>query len=116
MLQQANAIALDSAGNPYIAGVTNSANFPVTSGAFQSALDGEQSAFVTKITATGSAVVYSTYLGGDVSDWAAGIAVNAAGNAYVAGWTSSVNFPQVSPVQAAFGGLTDAFISEFNFA
>jgi hypothetical protein len=115
-LQQANAIALDSAGNPYIAGVTNSANFPVSSAAFQNALNGEESAFATKITANGSAVVYSTYLGGDVSDWAAGIAVDAAGNAYVAGWTSSVNFPQASPVQAAFGGLTDAFISEFNFA
>jgi hypothetical protein len=114
-LQQANAIALDSAGNPYIAGVTNSANFPVTSGAFQSVLNGEQSGFVTKMTASGSAFVYSTYLGGDVSDWAAGIAVSAAGNAYVAGWTSSVNFPQANPVQAAFGGLTDAFISEFNF-
>jgi hypothetical protein len=115
-LQQASAIALDSAGNPYIAGVTNSASFPVTSGAFQNALNGEQSAFVTKMTATGSAFVYSTYLGGDLWDWAAGIAVDAAGNAYVAGWTSSVNFPQASPVQAAFGGLTDAFISEFNFA
>jgi hypothetical protein len=115
-LQQANAIALDSAGNPYVAGVTNSVSFPVTSGAFQRALNGEQSAFVTKLTATGSTMVYSTYLGGDVSDWAAGIAVSAAGNAYVAGWTSSVNFPQASPVQAAFGGLTDAFISEFNFA
>jgi len=115
-LQQANAMALDSAGNPYIAGVTNSVSFPVTAGAFQIALNGEQSAFVTKMTATGSALVYSTYLGGDVSDWASGIAVNASGNAYVAGWTSSVNFPQASPVQAAFGGLTDAFVSEFNFA
>src|SRR5208283_4553236 len=67
-------------------------------------------------TATGSTLVYSTYLGGDVSDWASGMAVNASGDAYVAGWTSSVNFPQASPVQAAFGGLTDAFVSEFNFA
>ena len=115
-LQQANAIALDPAGNPYVAGVTNSVGFPVTSGAFQRAFNGLQSAFVTKLTATGSTMVYSTYLGGDVSDWAAGIAVSAAGNAYVAGWTSSVNFPQASPVQAAFGGLTDAFVSEFNFA
>lgn len=115
-LQQANAIALDSAGNPYIAGVTASVNFPVTTGAFQPTLNGQQNAFVTKMTAGGSAFVYSTYLGGDGSDWASGIAVNAAGNAYVAGFTSSVNFPQASPVQAAFGGLSDAFISEFNFA
>ncbi len=88
----------------------------MTNGAFQSALNGQQNAFVTKMTAAGSALVYSTYLGGDVSDWASAIAVNAAGNAYVAGWTSSVNFPQASPVQAAFGGVTDAFVSEFNFA
>ena len=66
------------------------------------------------MTYSGSAIVYSTYLGGDVSDWASAIAVSAAGNAYVAGWTSSVNFPQVGAVQAAFGGLTDAFVSEFN--
>lgn len=115
-LQQANAIALDSAGNPYIAGVTSSVNFPVTAGAFQPALNGVQNAFVTKMTATGSALVFSTYLGGDNSDWASGIVVNAAGNAYVAGYTSSVNFPQASPVQTAFGGLTDSFISEFNYA
>ncbi len=113
-MQQANAIALDSGGNPYIAGVTTSSSFPVTGTAFQTTLNGIQSAFVTKMTLNGSAVVYSTYLGGDVSDWASAIAVSAAGNAYVAGWTSSVNFPQLGAVQAAFGGMTDAFVSEFN--
>ncbi len=114
--EQANAIALDSAANAYIAGVTTSANFPVTTGAFQTALAGSQSAFLAKLTASGNALAYSTYLGGSSYDWASGIAVNAAGNAYVAGYSSSLNFPQVSAVQGAFNGLYDAFIAELNFA
>ncbi len=114
--EQANAIALDSAGNAYIAGVTNSTNFPVTTGAFQTALNGSQNAFVAKIAASGQSLGYSTYLGGNTTDWATGVAVSAAGNAYVAGYTSSVNFPQANAVQASFGGLFDAFISELNFS
>ncbi len=114
--QQATAVALDSAGNPYVVGVTTSTNFPVTAGAFQTALAGSQSAFLTKMTSTGSGLVYSTYLGGSSYDWASGVVVNAAGNAYVAGYTSSLNFPQASAVQASFGGLYDGFVSEFNFA
>lgn len=114
--EQANAIALDTAGNPYIAGVTNSTNFPVTTGTFQTGLNGGQNVFVVKIASSGLAIGYSTYLGGEGTDWATGIAVNAAGDAYVSGYTSSVNFPQASPVQATFGGLFDAFVSEFNFA
>lgn len=114
--EQANAIALDSSGNAYIAGVTTSANFPVTAGAFQRTLAGFQSAFLTKMTTNGQALAYSTYLGGASYDWASGVAVNGAGNAYVAGYTSSQNFPQASAVQATFNGLYDAFISEMNFA
>jgi hypothetical protein len=114
--EQANAIALDSAGNAYIAGVTISTDFPVTSGAFQRTIAGLQSAFVTKITSTGQALVYSTYLGGLSYDWASGIAVSAAGNAYVAGYTASQNFPQANAVQASFNGLYDGFVSELNFA
>ena len=113
-IQQANAIALDSAGNPYVAGVTASANFPVTPGAFETTLTGLQNAFLTKMTSTGT-LVYSTYLGGSSFDGAYGIAVSVAGNAYVAGYTSSVDFPQLGAVQA-FNGLYDAFITEFNFA
>jgi hypothetical protein len=114
--EQANAIALDSSGNAYIAGVTDSTNFPVSTGAFQTALNGAQNVFVAKLTSNGQSLVYSTYIGGEGTDWATGIAVSAAGNAYVAGYTSSVNFPQAIPVQAAFGGLFDAFVSEVNFA
>jgi len=66
--QQASAIALDSAGNPYIAGVTTSTNFPVTSGALQTAIAGLQNAFITKMTSNGQTLAYSTYLGGSNDD------------------------------------------------
>jgi hypothetical protein len=113
--QQASAIAVDSAGNPYVAGVTTSANFPTTAGAFQTTLAGLENAFVTKFTSSGT-LIYSTYLGGSSYDWGYGIAVSAAGNAYVTGNTSSVDFPQVSAVQASYGGAYDGFVSELNFA
>jgi hypothetical protein len=112
--QQASAIAVDTAGNPYVTGVTNSTNFPVTAGALQTTLIGLQNAFVTRLSSSG-VLAYSTYLGGSSFDWGYSIAVSAAGNAYVAGNTSSVDFPQVGAVQAAFNGAYDAFVSELNF-
>ena len=111
--EQASAIAVDAGGNAYVTGVTNSANFPVTAGAYQTDFGGGVSnAFVTKINAAGSALVYSTYLGGSDFDWARGIGLDSAGNAYVAGYTSSVDFPVVNATQANFGGLYDAFVSK----
>jgi hypothetical protein len=114
--QQATAIALDTAGNPYVTGVTTSASFPITSGAYQTSMTGLLNVFVAKMTSNGQTLVYSTYLGGTTYDWASGIAVSAAGNAYVAGYTSSVDFPVVNAVQAANNGLYDAFVSELNFS
>ena len=110
----ANAIAVDASGNAYIAGVTPSTNFPVTSGALQPANNGMADAFVAKINAAGSALAYSTYLGGSTFDQANGIAVDSSGDAYVAGYTSSVNFVTVNAVESAFGGMYDAFVSELN--
>ena len=112
--EQANAIAVDSAGSAYVAGVTNSGNFPVTVGALQTTFNGVQDAFVTKLNAAGSAKVYSTYLGSFSFDWASGIAVDSVGNAYVAGYTSSGGFPVVGGVQAGFKGFYDAFVSKLN--
>jgi hypothetical protein len=112
--EQANAIAVDTAGSAYIAGVTNSANFPVTTGAFQTTFNGVEDAFVTKLNAAGSAEVYSTYLGSFSFDWASGIAIDSGGNAYVAGYTSSSGFPVVGGVQAGFNGFYDAFVSKLN--
>ena len=112
--EQANAIAVDAAGSAYIAGVTNSTNFPVTIGAFQTAFNGVQDAFVTRLNASGSAKVYSTYLGSSSFDWASGLAIDSSGNAYVAGYTSSAGFPVVGGVQAGFQGFYDAFVSKLS--
>jgi hypothetical protein len=114
--EQANGIAIDASGNAYITGVTNSTNFPVTGGSFQGTFRGVQDAFVTKINPAGSGFAYSTYLGGTSFDWASGIAIDSGGNAYVAGYTSSQDFPTVSGVQAAFNGKYDAFVSKLNAA
>ena len=86
-------IAVDSAGNAYVTGNTYSSDFPTTPGAFQTNYGGNRDAFVTKINPTGSALVYSTYLGGSGEDLGFGIAVDSAGNAYVTGYTGSNNFP-----------------------
>src|SRR2546422_244520 len=86
-------IAVDALGNAYVAGFTDSSNFPTTALAFRTTSRGGGDAFVTKLNATGSALVYSTYLGGSDLDAALGIAVDGLGNAYVTGLTNSANFP-----------------------
>lgn len=108
-------IALDSAGSAHVAGVTRSANFP-TANAFQSTLKGTSDAFVTKLNAAGTAFNYSTYLGGTTDDSGNGIAVDSAGNTYVAGSTSSTDFPLVNPAQGTFGGTFDIFLTRLNAA
>jgi hypothetical protein len=108
----ATAIAVDSAGNAYVTGFTNSANFPVKN-AFQPALKGEVNAFVAKLDPTGS-LVYSTYLGGSLADMSAGIAVDSAGNAYVSGVATSSDFPVASAAQASIGGASNAFIAKLS--
>jgi len=116
----ATSIAVDSAGNAYVAGSTVSTNFP-THAPFQAANASTSSggtAFVAKINATGSALVYSTYLGGTYFEIANAIAVDGSGDAYVAGETGSSNFPTKNPVQAtnlaASGGGDNGFIAELN--
>jgi len=86
-------IAVDSAGNAYATGETDSADFPVTSGAFDEIPNGGRDAFVVKLDATGSSLVYATFLGGSGGDWGYSIAVDSAGNAYATGDTWSANFP-----------------------
>src|SRR5262249_14729221 len=86
-------VALDSSGNAYAAGVTSSTNFPTTAGAYQTTLGGSNDAFVTKLDSTGSGLVWSTYLGGSGDDTGFGLALDSSSNVYVAGGTSSTNFP-----------------------
>jgi hypothetical protein len=114
------AIAVDAAGNAYVTGHTESTDFPTTAGAFQTTFGGGPfnggDAFVTKLNATGSALVYSTYLGGSGGDSGRGIAVDTAGNAYVTGYTASTNFPTTAGAfQTTRGGfLMDAFVTKLN--
>ena len=106
-------VAVDSSGNAYVAGLTGSSNFP-TSNALQGSLGGRNDAFLTKVNASGSALVYSTYLGGAADDWANGIAVDSSGNVYLTGQTSSTNFPTLNPFQASLAGPIDAFVTKLN--
>lgn len=112
----ATAIALDTSNNAYVAGLTESTDFPVTSGVVQSAAGGDQDGFVTEVKSDGSAWVYSTYLGGSGTETPLGIAVDAAGEAYVTGSTTSPNFPTVNAVQTSLGGssATNIFVSKLN--
>jgi hypothetical protein len=104
-------IAVDSSGSVYVAGWTFSPDFP-TRNAFQSASGGNADTFVTKINATGSALVYSTYLGGTSADFGRAIAVDSLGNAYVTGFTYSVDFPTKHAFQSANAGIPDAFVTK----
>ena len=92
------AIAVDSSGNAYIVGATGASDFPTTAGAFQKTQNGTTgNAFVTKLNSTGTALVFSTYLGGSGQtgkfDNAAGVAVDASGDVYITGSTPSTDFP-----------------------
>ena len=106
----AKGIAVDFAGNAYIAGVTSSDNYPTTSGALKVALSGPSDAFVTKLNAAGNDLVYSTFLGGSDADTATAIDIDLVGNAYVAGDTRSADFPASQSLQAARGGGMDGFV------
>jgi hypothetical protein len=113
-----NGLAIDSGGDAYVVGYTSSSNFPIVS-ALQPSKSGSASgndAFAARINAAGSALVYSTYLGGSDGDIAFDVAVDSASRAYIAGWTQSSNFPTVQPLQAANTGSGDAFISVMNAA
>jgi len=110
-------IAVDGSGYAYVTGYTNSTNYDVTPGAFQTTNGGGQDVFVTKLNETGTALVYSTYIGGSGSDEGYGIAVDGSGYAYVTGSTSSTNY-DVTPgaFQTTNGGNTDVFVTKLNAA
>ena len=116
-------IAVDSSGNAYVTGTTSSPNFPTTPGAFQAAFAGGRSnqegqnpsdAYVTKLNATGSALVYSTYLGGEGNDRSQAIALDATGSVFVTGFTDSLLFPTTpGAFRPASDGLS-AYVTKVN--
>ncbi|HYL39266.1 MAG TPA: SBBP repeat-containing protein [Bryobacteraceae bacterium] len=110
---QIHGIAVDAAGNAYVAGITGSADFP-TVNALQSSMAGGYDAFITKISPDGSALLYSTFLGGSSSDYGYTVAADPDGNAYLAGYTLSSDFPTVNAVQGSSAGYGDVFVAKIN--
>jgi hypothetical protein len=108
-------IAVDGSGKAYVTGRTSSADYPTTPGAFDTALDGGSDVFVTKLNASGSALDYSTFLGGTGGDVGAGIAVRE-GRIFVRGVTGSSDFPTTTGAfDTTFnGGTVDAFVTKLN--
>jgi Beta-propeller repeat/PASTA domain len=110
----ASGIAVDRAGSAYVSGLTVSSNFPTTADAFDRDRGG-QDGFVTKLNPAGSALAYSTYLGGASFENSIGIAVDRAGSAYVTGWTDSTDFPTTAGAfDRSHGGRfrADAFVTK----
>ena len=110
--ENGNGIAIDSSGNAYVTGETPSTNFPIKN-AYQGTFAGYYDAFVTKFSPAGNKLIYSTYLGGSGPDWGTGVALDQGGNAYVAGWTNSTDFPTKNAYQPANAGDYNAFITVF---
>ncbi|MFZ6003655.1 MAG: beta strand repeat-containing protein [Actinomycetota bacterium] len=111
------AIAIDASGNTYLAGATGSTDFPTTAGAIDASHNGDDDVFVTKLNASGSALVYSTLLGGSARDIAYGIAVDASGNAYITGETvdSVTDYPATSGAfDTSHNGSSDAFATKLD--
>jgi uncharacterized protein (TIGR03437 family) len=116
---EAYAIAVDDAANAYVAGTTFSTDFPTTPGAFQTVLGGSNDAFLAKLNATGSAFVYSTFLGGSDIESASSVAVDHSGNVYITGGGKSVDFPTTPgafQTEKAPGESEDAFVAKVNAA
>jgi len=109
-------IAVDSADNAYVTGLTESTDYPTANAIQPTYNGGNMDAFVTKFNATGTALVYSTYLGGSGDDVGFGVAVDTAGNAYIAGRTYSTDFPTANAFQPTNHGAPDAFVTKINAA
>lgn len=123
-LDDADSIVVDQSGNAYIRGVTRSTDFPTTQGSFDTSFNGGFDTYVTKISADGSTLVYSTFLGSTGFDSGSGIAIDRQGSAYVTGLTGSSDFPTTpgafdttfegegGPLPPPFGGDFDAYVTK----
>ncbi|MFL5807753.1 MAG: SBBP repeat-containing protein, partial [Roseiflexaceae bacterium] len=120
---EGNAITVDASGNAYVAGGTFSSNFP-TAGPLQGARAGSEDVFISKVSADGTTLLYSTFLGGSKEDEAHGIVLDASGNIVLAGETQSSNYPTQNALDSTFGVSTctggdpceDAFVTKLNAA
>ncbi len=115
--EYATSVTSDAAGNVYVVGLTYSSDFPVTPGAFQTKFGGTCDAFIAKL-GPGGQLIWSTFLGGILDDWATGVALDSAGNVLVTGQTRSANFPVVNAIQGTLdNGASDdfdAFVAKFD--
>ena len=107
-------IAIDGSRNVYVVGRTQSSDFPTTETATQRAHGGDVDVFVAKLSSSGSDLLFATYLGGQGDDRGSGIAIDDSGHAYIAGVTSSVDFPMRRPAQNTLQGGRDAFVAKLN--
>ncbi|HVR84124.1 MAG TPA: SBBP repeat-containing protein, partial [Planctomycetota bacterium] len=109
------ALAVDGTGQCFVGGYTYSSNFPVVAGCYQTVFGGSTDGFVTKFTPAGSAIGWSTFLGGSDYDYLFGMALDANNNVYVTGYTSSSDFPMTPPLlNSTYRGNTDAFATRIN--
>jgi hypothetical protein len=113
-LDYANAIAVDDKGSAYITGHAGSRDFPTVNAFQPTQRGGFWNAFVSKLSADGATLIYSTYLGGNNFDEGQGIAVDSEGNAYVTGYSKSPDFPMANAFQPTYRGSQDVFVSKFN--
>ena len=107
-------IAADASGAAYVTGGTRSAGFPTTANAYQFSVAGDTDAYLVKFNPTGSAILYSTLLGGGSTDRGSSVKIDNAGNAYVVGYTSSQDFPTESAFQNSLAGSFDAFVAKID--
>ncbi len=111
----AYATTIDPSDNPVVAGYTYSSNFPKTVGAYQQYLSSTPDGFVTKFNSTGSSLIFSTYFGGNSSDYIYGCRTDANGYVYVAGYTYSSNMPTTAGAFQPYASSTpDGFVTKFN--
>jgi hypothetical protein len=112
---EGSSIVIDGSGNAYITGNTDSPDFDITPGAFQTTFGGELDVFVTKLNSSGTGLIYSTYIGGSRADRGNSIVIDASGNAYITGHTDSPDF-DITPraFQTAFAGVEDVFVTKLN--
>jgi len=111
-----SAIAIDGSKNAYVVGSTTATDFPTngTITAAQPNSGGKQDAFVVKLSADGSSLLYSTYLGGAEDEIGFGVAIDALGGIYAVGETKSTNFPTTAPIQGVNLGGSDGFVTKIN--